>query len=256
MKTIRGMKIYILMIALLSVTTSCVQSTSSSKSKNSSTAIAENNADSADDSEYYYDETPGDDGDAYYDDEDEDEDNLPGIPYSSCGVIYKQLNNENTFFRDSDGDTLIVQNYSYESAAILNQVQSISDTYSDAYNTCLEGYIESGVIYLEEAQLNSEAANPSRAHQGNYSYEYCGYMAHTTYSSNNFTLIRVGGYDRRVKNQTGTGFPSTIPSVNEMINSENAIEACVYANKALYKDTSTTFYRTIDTLRIDLGALN
>ena len=41
MKTIRGMKIYILMIALLSVTTSCVQSTSSSKSKKSSTAIAE-----------------------------------------------------------------------------------------------------------------------------------------------------------------------------------------------------------------------
>ncbi len=257
MKTIRGTKVYMMMLALMLVTTSCVQTTSSSKKNNSTTAATSNSTTTGEDEEVTGTTTTTGDGTiTYYDEEDEDEEELPGVAYSECGTLYKQMNNDNYFFRDSAGDTLIVQEYSYESASVLNQVQVNNDSYADAYSACVNGYISSGVVYLNTATLSSQTNNPSKIHKGNYTYEYCGYMAHTTYSSNNFTLIRVSGIDRRVKNQTGGSFPATVPTVGTLISSENAIEACVYSNKALYKDTETTFYRTIDTLAIDLGALN
>ncbi len=257
MKTIRGTKVYTIMLALLLLTTSCVQ-TSSSSSKNNSTTAATSNSTSSNEGEEVSGviTTPGDSDVTYYDEEDEDEEELPGVAFEDCGVLYKQMNNDNYFFRDSTGDTLMVQQYSYESASILNEVQVNNDSYSDSYNACINGYISSGVVYLDSATLSSQANNPSKIHQGSYTYEYCGYIAHSTYSSNSFTLIRVSGIDRRVKNETGSSLPTTIPTVSTMITSENAIEGCVYSNRALYKDHGTTFYRTIDTLAVDLGALN
>ncbi len=256
MKTIRGTKINILMILVL--TTSCVQTSSSSTKKNSSATVSDSSSTSTDGTSESTTSTgtTGNTDVTYYDDEDEDEEELPGVAFSDCGIMYKQLNNDNIFFKDSDGDTLIVQNYSYESTSILNQVQSINDSSEDAYNTCLEGYIDSGVIYLETATLSSAASNPSRPYQGSYTYEYCGYLAHTTYSSNNFTLLRMSSRDYKINNKTGSSYNQTIPTVSTTITSSNAIEACIYTNKASYSDYGTTFYKNIDAVRIDLGAYN
>lgn len=257
MKTIRGTRVYMIMLALMLLSASCVQ-TSTSSSKSSSTAAENSSATSGSEGEEVSGtiQTPSDAGVTYYDDEDEDEEDLPGVAFEDCGILYKQMNNDNYFFRDSSGDTLIVQQYSYESASILNEVQVNNDSHSDSYNACIDGYISSGVVYLNSATLSSQVNNPSKIHQGNYTYEYCGLIAHSNYSSNNFTLIRVSGIDRRVKNETGGSLPATIPTISTMISSENAIEGCVYSNKAIYQDNGTTFYRTIDTLAVDLGALN
>ena len=261
MKTIRGTKVYMIMMAMVILSTSCVQTSSSSSKKNSSATVADSSSttgenDSSDSGSSSSSTTQNDSGITYYDDEDEDEEELPGVAYSSCGVIYKQLNNENTFFRDSDGDTLIVQTYSYESTSILNKVQTNNDSYGDAYNACLEGYIDSGIVYLNTGTFSTETNNPSRSYQGSYAYEYCGYIAHTTYSSNRFTLLQMSSIDFKINNNTGRSYNQAIPTVGVKISSENSIEACVYSNKAFYSDHGSTFYRNIDAKVIDLGAYN
>ena len=254
MKTIRGIKIYLLMIAMTIATTSCVQSTSSSSKTKDSASTSEGQEEEVQATVTTYAD-PQSDEITYYDDEDEDEtEDLPGVAYSDCGVIYKQMNNDNIFFKDSDNDVLIVQQYSYESASTLNEIKVNNDNYSDSYNACLEGYIENGVVYLDSGTLSSVAPNPTKPYASSYTYEYCGYIAHTTYSSNNFTLLSISSIDFKINNQTGESYISSIPTLGVKVSSENAIEACVYSNRSSYDHNSSTFYDNIDAKVIDLGA--
>ena len=249
MKTIRGIKIYLLMIAMTIATTSCVQSTSSSSKTKDSASTSEGQEEEVQATVTTYAD-PQSDEITYYDDEDEDEtEDLPGVAYSDCGVIYKQMNNDNIFFKDSDNDVL-----SYESASTLNEIKVNNDNYSDSYNACLEGYIENGVVYLDSGTLSSVAPNPTKPYASSYTYEYCGYIAHTTYSSNNFTLLSISSIDFKINNQTGESYISSIPTLGVKVSSENAIEACVYSNRSSYDHNSSTFYDNIDAKVIDLGA--
>jgi len=265
MKTICGTKVYFIILAIVSITTSCVPSSSKSSNPNTNTASVQStdsstnattNSQPASSGVSNTSATPQT-GDVTFYGSPDPTPTLPGVTYSSCGVLYKQLNNDNTFFRDNNGgDTLIVQQYSYDSASIINETKAINDSASSAYSTCLTGYINSGIIYLDSATDRTATNNPTHPNKTNYSYEYCGLIAHTTYSSNNWTLIKIGNRDFIIINRTGRAYNSTIPTVGKTISSQNAVEACVYTNKAQYKDYGTSFYHTIDAAVIDLGAFN
>jgi len=259
MKTIRGTKVYMMMLAVLLVTTSCVPSSSKSSRPSSNTATVQSNDSSSSDTNNNQPAAAGtpQTGDVTYYGTPDPTPTLPGVAYNSCGVLYKQLNNDNIFFLDNNGgETLIVQQYSYDSASILNEVKAINDSSSSAVSTCLEGYIDSGIIYLNSATERTATDNPTRTNKSSYTYEYCGYIAHTTYSSNNWTLIKVGSKDYVVNNLSGSSWNANIPTIGKTISSENGLEACVYTNKAEYKDYTSSFYHKIDAAVIDLGALN
>lgn len=254
MRTIRGIKIYLLMIAMTMVTTSCVQSTSSSSKTNDSATTSEVSEEEVQATVTTYSD-PQSGEVTSYDEEDEDEtEDLPGVAYSDCGVLYKQMNNDNIFFKDSDNDILIVQEYSYESAQDLNEVQINNATYADAYNACLEGYIDNGVVYLNTATLSSPTTNPSRTFATSSYEEKCGYIAHTTYSSNRFTLLLSGTRQYRLNNITGSSYISSVPTIGTTISSENTIEACVYTNREIGPDYANGIYHKIDAQIIDFGA--
>jgi len=265
MKTIRGTKVFLMVLPILLSTASCVPSSSKSTAPNANTATvtsndsssnATANTQSSSSSVSGTSATPQT-GDVTFYGSPDPTPTLPGVTYNSCGILYKQLNNDNTFFRDNNGaDTLIVQQYSYDSALILDQVKSINDTAASAYNTCLTGYIKSGIIFLDSATQRTATNNPTHTNKASYSYEYCGLIAHTTYSSNNWTLLKMANKDFIVKNKMGRGYSSNIPTVGKTISSQNAVEACIYSNKAEYKDYGTSFYHVIDAAVIDLGALN
>lgn len=261
MKTIRGTKGFLIILAMALTTTSCVPSSNKANKSSSNLATVQttnssSNATTNDGPQAA--QTPQTGSITYYETADEDNSKeLPGVAYNSCGVLYKQLNNDNTFFLDNNGgDILIVQQYSYDSATILNEVKSINDSASSAYNTCLEGYIDSGIVYLNSATQTTATSNPTLTKKENYTYEYCGHIAHTTYSANNWTIIKVANKDFIVKNKSGHNQNSNIPTVGKTISSTNAIEACVYSNRPEYVNSRSSFYHVIDAAAIDLGAFN
>lgn len=259
MKTICGTKAYFIILAIALVTTSCVPTTSKSTKPSSKTATVQSNDSSSSNATTNQPAAAGtpQTGDVTFYGTPDPTPTLPGVAYNSCGILYKQLNNPNTFFLDNNGgDTLIVQQYSYDSAAILNEVKTVNDTTPSAYSTCLTGYINSGIVYLDSATERTAKTNPTHTNKAHYSYEYCGLIAHTTYSSNHWTLIKVGNRDFIVKNQTGRGYNANIPTIGKTISKTNAIEACVYSNRSEYKNYGTSFYHAIDAAVIDLGALN
>lgn len=252
-KICTGMLLLLTQMLLLN---SCIQTTasSSSSSDTSASTTSDSSSDSDDDSTTTTDDD-SDDEVTYYDEEDEEEDDTPGDEYEDCGILYKVMNDDTLKYQASDNTVYEVEEYSYDSASYISQVKFGNSTYADAYDVCLTGYTSSSTLYLDEVDWGDETDNPSKLYDGNYSYEFCGYMAHTNYG-HQFTYIVVSGTYYKVNNETGSSYDSSIPTVGTTISSSNGIEACVYSNSSTYKNYSESMYSNIDAKAIDLGDYN
>jgi hypothetical protein len=191
----------------------------------------------------------------YYDQPDPSDDPvLPGTPYNSCGVVYRQFNNPTLFFRNDSNQIFTLREFSYDSVVFLRNIRFGQDS----YNVCLEGYRNNTDIHLNLITSQSTTAHPLKVHAGQYSYELCGQLAYITNFSGQTSLnLRIDQFDYLITTANDSvAIPNVVPNTTTVITSEDSIEACLYSNRASFKDYSVTFKPQFEIEALDLGALN
>lgn len=195
-----------------------------------------------------------DDEVTYYDEEDDtDNSPLPGTPSDKCGVAYKQFNNPSLFFKENGSNTILnLQEFSFDSINFIGDFNFPNTS----YNVCIEGYINGSNYYINETNSQAATDNPSKIHQGNYPVELCGHLAYVKNFSGITTLnLKVGAFYYIIHNKNNLNL-SSIPTIQSSITPSNSIEACVYSDKAAYKNYEQTFKPQVDAMALDKGALN
>lgn len=191
----------------------------------------------------------------FYDQADpSDEPELPGTPYNSCGVVYRQFNNPTIFFRNENNQTYNLKEFSYDSVTFLRNVRFKSDS----FQVCLEGYRNGGDVFLNIITQNQATTHPLKLHTGQYSYEFCGRMAYITNFSGQTSLnLHVAPYDYLITiGNEMLELPAVIPTATSTLTEQNSIEACLYSNKASFKDYSVSYKPQFEIEAFDFGALN
>lgn len=179
---------------------------------------------------------------------------LPGTPYENCGVVYRQFNNPTIFYRASNNEVLFLKEFSYDSVSFLRNIRFKSDSYS----VCLEGYKDGNDVHLNSVTQQQATAHPLKQFSGQFGTELCGNLAYVTNYSGQTTLnLQVDQFYYLIKTANmSVVVPSVIPTTSVSITPDNSIEACLYGNKAPYKDYNESFKPQFEVEAFDLGALN
>ncbi len=255
---------FILMILTLALSTSCFNSATTSKSEESAGTesssvesptleVPANLGPTGNPDPVNEDNIVDDSNDVvYYDDPDPTPSpTLPGTPAEKCGVVYKQFNNPQVFLNEN-GTLYTLQEFSYDSLPFLSSVSFPNDSYT----ACVDGYVNGSNFYVNTATNKVATEHPLKSYKSNYSFEYCGQLAYVTNYAGNTTLnLQINQYYYIVNNKGSLNL-SGIPTISESITPQNSIEACIYSNKAAFKDYNVSFKSQIDGRAIDKGALN
>lgn len=265
---IRSLLIGFFLLVTMSFVSSCNESTSAPTKNNPSTSTNPTTSDAPAEpvnlgptgavDPITNDDVDTSGGVTYYDDyvDPDAGEQLPGTPYENCGVVYRQFNNPTVFYRASNNEVFFLKEFSYDSVPFIRGVRFKDD----AFSVCIEGYRDGGDIYLNTFSQKQETNHPLKLYTGQYSNELCGHLAYVTNFSGQTSLnLKIDQYYYLIKKANmSVNYPSGIPSlqVNESITNTNSVEACLYGNKAPYKDYNVTFKSQFEVEAFDLGALN